>query len=166
MIVIVDELIKLNANYMIECKLRQLIEKKRTRFANPHVMIHFNSSSTKLTTCLNWWRINVSNIFNNLSRVELNIFSHTIWLYFYDKCNIQECMTFCKHLEIHVEHSGIFLSPIGPYDDLYLVESIPLLSNARNRPPHSYNYCAYNCREKSDVYKSFNNSKRILMSTK
>lgn len=35
--------------------------------------------------------------------------------------NIQKCMEFYEYLEIHVKHSGISLSPIGPYDGLYLV---------------------------------------------
>lgn len=44
--------------------------------------------------------------------------------------NIQECMNFYEHLKIHTRHNGTFISPIGPYDDLYHVEHIFLLSNA------------------------------------
>jgi hypothetical protein len=39
--------------------------------------------------------------------------------------NIQECMSFYEHLKIHIRHSGIFLSPIGPYDNLYMSNLFP-----------------------------------------
>lgn len=39
--------------------------------------------------------------------------------------NIQECMSFYEHLKIHIRYNGIFLFPIGAYDNLYISNIFP-----------------------------------------